>query len=446
MKLSTGMRLTLVAVLAVIALLPAAGWMIATAYERSALESFDHRLEAYAQTMAGRLDVGPDGVLRFPRSPRELRFDEVFSGWYWQVRQNWQVVGTSRSLWDSSLRYPQPPPGSGAVRKFDLEGPRGEELRGVALQLTLSRVSEPVELIVTLPLSEVDLEVDAFERLLVAALGTLGVMLVIVFALQIRWGLAPLRRLERDLQQVRAGTASQVAEALPSDLSQIAVTMNEVLAHQRQLIERARSTAGNLAHALKTPLATLRLRIERDKPDTAGLREDLSQIQRITDHHLARAAAAGRAGAVYHRTQLRAALVPVIDAVRAMHRSRGIELDVQLDGSAEVAVDAQDLQELIGNVLDNAMKWAGSRVQLRTTVNDKRVRLQVDDDGPGIPTDARAQATARGMQLDRDSRGSGLGLAIVRDIAALYDIGFEMDESDSGGLSLRLDLPRGPRK
>lgn len=441
MNVSTGQRLTLVAVLAVLVLLPITGAMIARAYQRSALQGFDHRVAAYAQTMAGRLDVDAQGVLRGARSPRELRFDQVFSGWYWQVQQHGAVVATSRSLWDASLEVPVDA-ARAPQRIVTLNGPRAEALRGVVLRLSLSRLEAPVELIVTLPLSEVTLAVQAFERLLFAALGLLGVMLVLVFALQIHWGLAPLRQLSRELQRVRSGSADELSTRLPADLRQIALTMNEVLSHQRQWIARARSTAGNLAHALKTPLATLRLRIEHNPPDVAGLRDDLAQIQRITDHHLARAAAAGRAGAVYRRTRLRAAVQPIIDAVRAMHRARAVALEVQWDTETEVVIDAQDLQELIGNVLDNAMKWARQRVSLRSVCHAQTVEIQIQDDGPGIAAEARERAMARGMQLDLDVRGSGLGLAIVRDIAALYQLGYTLSPGVHGGLCVTLILPR----
>ena len=444
MNLSTSTRLTLVAVLAILTCMPVAGWLIATTVKRSLLAGFDSRLEAYANVVAGSIDTGPDGQLEFPANLRDLRFDQVFSGWYWQVRRDGQVLASSRSLWDSSLQYPAAPEDSPARRSLKLRGPRNERLRGVELRVQMGTDPEPLDLIVTLPTSEVDLEFFAFRRLLIIALGSLALMLVLVFALQIRWGLKPLRRMEHNLQQVRSGASARVSPDLPGDLRQVAEVMNEVLAHQEQLIERARSTAGNLAHALKTPLATLRLGLAQPQIDATRLDTALDQLQDIVEHHLARAAAAGRAGGVYHRTRLQEAAEPVLEAVRGMHRDRRVQLDVHFDGDPEVPVDAQDLQELIGNLLDNAMKWARGRVQLRCVSNHDgpTVRLQVDDDGPGIPVEARAEVMARGTQLDEASQGSGLGLAIVRDIAALYRIEFALDESPSGGLRVRLELPR----
>ena len=440
MRGSIGARLVLFACLAMMVLLPIAGWMIAQAFERSVSSSFDGRIETYADSLAGLVERKPDGSIGFSREPRELRFEKVYSGWYWQVRQGARVVRTSRSLWDASLQYSVP--SSGARHWLDIQGPRKEMLRASVLSLHMAELSEPVELLVAAPSSEVHAEIASFNRLLVIALGSLAVMLVAVFALQIRWGLAPLRRMENDLQRVREGQISRVDHDLPSDLRGVAEVMNEVLAHQEDLIQRARSTAGNLAHALKTPLATMRLRVEPATVDSAALRRDLAQVQDIVDHHLTRAAAAGRAGGRFHRTDLRGAIQPVIDAVRGISRDRGVNIHLRFEGEVEVAVDPHDLQELVGNLLENAVKWAVSRVELSIAETANEVLLCVDDDGPGIPDHARPRAVDRGTQLDQRSQGSGLGLAIVRDIAALYRIDFQLGDSGAGGLRAVLTLPR----
>lgn len=440
MRLSTGARLTWAAVLAVAVLMPLTGALIAAAYERSAREAFDRRIESYAEALIGLVEVRDGRRLVFPRSPREVRFEQVFSGWYWQFRDAREVLATSRSLWDSSLDYA--PLDDGVQQTMlAIAGPRGEHLRGIAMRIRLPELASPVELLVAAPESELQLEVNAFRRLLMVAFGLLGLMLVLVFALPIRWALSPLRRMERSLEDVRSGTAPRVDDRMPPDLRKIADTMNAVLQRQEALMQRARSTAGNLAHALKTPLATMRLHVDGEPPDLAGLRADFAQLQGIVEHHLARAAAAGEAGGLFHRTAFDQAVAPVLDAVRALHRERGIELQVRIAATAELTVDAQDLQELVGNLLDNAMKWARSRVRLEVEREGDRLVLRVDDDGPGIPSGARDQAFTRGARLDERGAGSGLGLAIVRDIAALYRIDFGLSESPDGGLRAELRLP-----
>jgi signal transduction histidine kinase len=445
MKVSTATRLTLAAILALLVMLPVAGALIADAFHRSTLTGFDQRLLAHVEALAGRTELAPDGRISLSRAPGELRFDRVFSGWYWQAAYRGTVVSTSRSLWDSSLALPASSGDDGPPQFMtDLEGPRGERLRAGVLRLRMAGLDEPVTLIVAAPLAEVELETAAFRRLLIGALGALGLLLAIGFALQIRWGLAPLRRMEKELRAVRSGHAQRLDTALPSDLAQVALTMNEVLSHHDAMIERARSSAGNLAHAMKTPLANLRVQTERATPDAVALKTDLRRIEDLVEHHLARASAAGKAAGA-RRTRLRTAIDPVLDAVRGIYRARGIEFDAQLDVDAEVRIDAQDLQELVGNLLDNAAKWARSRVELRSVRDDRHLLLCVDDDGPGIPAEQLAEVMHRGVKLDEQRPGAGLGLAIVRDIAALYDIRFELSPRTGQGLRAQLWLPLADR-
>ncbi|MES0874695.1 sensor histidine kinase [Sinimarinibacterium thermocellulolyticum] len=438
MKASTTLRLTLAAILALLVLLPAAGWLINDAFERSALASFDERLRAHVEALAGRTGLAADGRIRVDPALGELRFTRVFSGWYWQVAYRGEVVATSRSLWDSSL--PITTPGNAAFGTLSLQGPRGERLRACVLRMQTAGLDDELLLTVTAPMAEVELETAAFRRLLIGALGALGLMLAVGFALQIHWGLAPLRRMAQTLRTVRSGHAQRLDTDLPSDLAQIALTMNEVLDHHDAMIQRARTSAGNLAHALKTPLANLRLEAERASPDGAALKADLQRIETLVEHHLTRAGAAGKAAAG-RRTAVRTAIEPVLDAVRGIYRGRGIEIDARFDADAEVRVDAQDLQELVGNLLDNAAKWAARRVELHCQRSEHMLRLSIDDDGPGIPAERLDDALRRGVQLDEQRPGAGLGLAIVRDIAALYDLRLELGPRPGTGLRAQLWLP-----
>jgi signal transduction histidine kinase len=444
LSVSTATRLTLAASLALVVLLPVAGWLISDAFGRSVLASFDERLRAHVDALAGRTELAADGRIRVARAPSELRFERVFSGWYWQVAYRGQVVATSRSLWDSSLPLTAAGIGTDPQDAVTMQGPRGETLRASTLRMRMAGLDDDVLLTVAAPMVEVDLETAAFRRLLIGALGALGLLLAAGFALQIRWGLAPLRRMELALRGVRSGHARRLDTALPSDLAQVALTMNEVLSHHDAMIERARSSAGNLAHALKTPLANLRLQAERVKPDSTALKADLHRIEALVEHHLARASAAGKAAAT-RRTGLRTAIEPVLDAVRGIYRARGLEFTAQLDVDAEVRIDAQDLQELVGNLLDNAAKWATRRVTLHCQRSGGQLQLCIEDDGPGIPAERLDDALRRGVQLDEQRPGAGLGLAIVRDIAALYDIRFELSPRTGQGLRAQLWLPLADR-
>ena len=439
MKLSISARLIGIAVVTTMALLPLFGFALSRAFLASVESTFDSQLRSYLLFLAGRLESTPDAGVAFSREPGDDRFEQIQSGWYWQVSIADKVHRTSRSLWDETLSAPATDTG-GAT---NLLGPRGESLRGASLKVELAGLAPPVHLLVTGPRDQIDREVQAFNWLLFRSLGLLGLILVIALVVQIRWGLAPLRAMTQDLRDVRSGVSPRLDVRLPADLSNVARAMNEVLDHQERLLQRGRSVAGNLAHALKTPLASMRMKLERS--DVApSVRPDLAQVQRIVDHHLTLAAAAGRASGHSWRSDVRESIQPVIAAIRSLHVDRNITLHAELPARVLVAVDAQDLQELVGNLLDNAAKWARSQVRLEIQASDDAVVMSIEDDGPGIAESERDQVQGRGLRLDEQQPGSGLGLAIVKDLAGLYSLDIVLGRATLGGLRAQLRFPRPP--
>lgn len=433
MKLSISTRLIGIAVVTTLALLPLFGFALSRAFQSSVQASFDQHIRAYLVFLAGRLDTNTEGEIVFSRQPGDDRFEQLYSGWYWQLSFAGEVQQTSRSLWDETLLYPP----SRDREPLELRGPRDKPLRGATLSVELGGLPERVQLLVTGPRDDIDKQLASFNWLLVRSLGLLGLILVVAFVAQIRWGLAPIRAMADGLRQVRSGAKPRLDVRLPADLSSVAMAMNEVLAHQELLLARGRSVAGNLAHALKTPLAAIRVKIEA-LPQAQDLRGDVAQIQRIIDHHLTLAAAAGRASSSSRRTDLRESIEPVLSAVRMIHVERALQISAELPMGLEVAVDAQDLQELAGNLLDNAAQWAGSTVQLRARRIDQAILLSIEDDGPGLGETEREKALGRGLRLDEQHPGSGLGLAIVKDLAELYGLRIELERASLGGL--RVDI------
>ena len=436
MKLSISARLIGIAVVTTLALLPLFGFALSRAFQASVEATFDRQLQGYLVFLAGRLESTPTGGVRFSRQPGDDRFEQLHSGWYWQLSLDGEVQRASRSLWDETLA-PPPAPDRTAV---ELRGPRGKPLRGMAMAVELGGLAHPVQALVTGPREQIDAEVAPFNRFLFGSLALLGVILVIALVVQIRWGLAPLRAMTESLHRVRSGAAPRLDVRLPSDLSTVARAMNEVLEHQERMLERGRSVAGNLAHALKTPLAAIRMKI--DPGDSRhDIRGELAQIQRIVDHHLTMAAAAGRATGHARRADLAESIEPVIAAVRMLHADRNLIIDTRLPPTIRVAVDAQDLQELVGNLLDNAAKWARSQVRITASQSGADVVLRIEDDGPGIAESEREQVLGRGLRLDEQQPGSGLGLAIVKDLATLYGLEIRLDRSERGGLLAEVRFP-----
>lgn len=228
---------------------------------------------------------------------------------------------------------------------------------------------------------------------------------------------------------------------LPGELSEIAGAMNEVLERDRRLIERGRAAAGNLAHALKTPVSVLQTLADR-LPDTQRdqMRQELARLDDAVRHHLARASAASGAK-LAGRVRLSEVIAPVVEGLTRLAGRRGIVLERHIDESANVRMDPQDLQELAGNLLENALRWAESRVTLRVGAEEEGIGLHIEDDGPGMSPEQREAALARGARLDERRSGSGLGLAIVEELVTLYGGRLALDRARLGGLKVDVWLP-----
>lgn len=424
-------RLLASAVLMLLIGLPAAGWLLSNAF-RSAVEvRSDDALVALARQVVWLIEAGGDGAVGLSRPLGDPRFERVHGGWYWQIEHRGVLIAASRSLWDEQL------PADATT------GPRGERLRRVALSVTVPGLGGTARVTVAGPKDAIDDEVAAFDRLLVAALGALGALLLTVLAVQVRWGLRPLEQMRDALRAVRQGERQRLALPLPADLAEVADALDAVLEHQQALIERSRRSAGDLAHALKQPLATLRLALEAPAADTPASQAALARLSATIDHHLARASAAGRAQGDRTLTRLDDALAPIVSAIERQHAGRPLRVTTRgLDGRS-LRIEAQDLQELIGNLLDNAALAASGRVSLQVVEGrDGSLRIEVDDDGPGVSPPLRAMLPTRGLRLDESRPGSGLGLAIVQDLAALYGLRLAFEDSPLGGLRVSLQVPR----
>ena len=438
---SVARRLLIASLLLMTVLIPAAGVALNYNFRASVTAAFDERLLSLINTLVASVEhEAITDRLQLMRPLGDARFDRVFSGWYWQVHRDGADALSSRSLWDESLpRVAQPTP-----QFRDGLGPRGQRLRIVSRSVRLASLEGPLTLTVAIPRSELDAQMERFQMLLWTSLIGLGVLLLGGLAIQIRWGLAPLRHLRADIQRVRNGETDSVGTDLPRELSELARAMNAVLERDRARVERGRTAAGNLAHALKTPLTVLRTLSESLPGDAQkGIRLELDRLDAAIRHHLARAAAAGGQG-INPRVSVQRTLAPVVDGLAQLANRRGLQLQAHIPEVLRVQVDAQDLQEIIGNLLENAVKWAKSTVDFRVSAMQDGICFEVCDDGPGIPEPTRDMALQRGMRLDERLPGSGLGLAIVEELVALYQGRFQLDASEHGGLAAVVWLPDHP--
>ena len=346
----------------------------------------------------------------------------------------------SRSLWDRELTVESGHRDEG-LHIYDSNEFPSERLRIMERDVRLPDSPVIWRFQVAQARAGLDEQIAVLRRTLVRSFALLGLGLIMMSALQATFGLWPLRKVRRQIAAVRAGRVSRVDDRLPVEIAPMVDELNDLLAHNERQAEEARTHAGNLAHALKTPLTVILNEATANSPELcrAVIRE-ATTMRRQVDHHLARARAVGRRAA----GQSMAEVWPSLDAVeRAVTRLYPqVTIDIAGDKGTRVHVERQDLDELLGNLIENAAKYGGGRVFVTVQRDGAEVAILVEDDGAGIPANQRQAIFERGARLDTDKPGTGLGLAIVRDVAAIYGGTVALNESeDLGGLCVRLGLP-----
>ena len=444
--------------------LVAAGFGLSFMFTASVERSFEDRLAVLLDGLIAVVDANESGDLALVRAPGEPRFDQPYSGWYWQVNaMDGTAALRSRSLFDTSLKNIASPNGDEPAY-VDVEGPQGEPLAVVVRRISLPGRNAPLVFCIAGDRREVETEIGQFNQTLAIALTVLGLGLVIAVLVQVRFGLEPLARLRGALAAIRTGRAERLEGRFPAEVRPLADELNQLLEHNAEVLGRARTHVGNLAHALKTPLAVLSNDAEAALAGNAraGLahtvQEQATLMRRHVDHHLSRARAAGAGNVLGARTDAMEVLDAVVRTLEQIHAERTTadgagkpELVMLLDGPDQALFKGErhDLEEMTGNLIDNACKWANRQVHVGAQNGigpaGPRLRITVEDDGPGLPAHERERAFQRGQRLDEATPGTGLGLAIVRDIAGLYGGAVSLDDSALGGLKVTLDLPALPR-
>jgi len=402
---------------------------------------FDNFLVSNLEELVAASEFAPDGSLYLSWRPSDPQFIRPLSGWYWEILLDGKIKHASLSLLDSTLAPPVSVVGSGPREFLDLAGPENAPLRAVVQNIHFPNTDRPFTLVVAGPLSDIEKDVWRFGGMVAITLSVLGVTLLGIIFVQVGFGLRPLRLIKQRLAEVRAGKLSQLSEDAPSEVQPVIRELNEVLEYNTRLLERARSQVGNLAHALKIPLTILRSEVRDVEGERGGLmRTQIDAIDRNVDHYLKRARISGRA-TLGLRTDLRATAGELLDSMKLLHRGRNLTLSFSRAPAVHVPIDPQDLEEMIGNLLDNACKWAATQVVVGWRVMDGMAVVEIGDDGPGIAEDQRAVVLERGHRLDETAPGSGLGLDITREIAETYRGSLELDRAPQGGLLARLRLP-----
>jgi len=437
-------RMIGVAALWIGVLLLIGGYALDRVLTRSIVDNFDQQLEYVLNAMIAASEIDPTGEVRFSRPPADQRFLEPYSGAYFQISGKGHETFPSRSLWDRRLKADGDHQDVELHKRNSLEF-EGEPLRILERDVILPGSSVRWRFQVAQSRDAIDGQIRELRSTLVRSFLALGLGLLVLAALQAFYGLWPLRRVRREVVAIRSGSQTRIAEDFPREVSPLVDEINELLAHSEAQAEEARRHAGNLAHALKTPLTVITnaATAHSDDLDRTVIRE-AAAMRRQVDHHLARARAIGRRASAQARATVWTSVQAVERAVTTLYDN--VTVDIAGDKSAQVRVERQDLDELLGNLVENAAKYGGGRVFVTVEPpGNGKVAILVEDDGPGIPPEQRAVLFTRGARLDTTGKpGTGLGLAIVRDVAEIYGGSVQLERSeDLGGLLARLTLPAG---
>jgi signal transduction histidine kinase len=440
-------RMIIIAALWITPLLLIGGFALDRVLSRSIVDSFNTQLVLLLNSMIGASEIGPDGEVRFNRPPADQRFIEPYSGLYFQVSGAGADTFASRSLWDRRLRvsvnHADIKPHLYDSDEFSSSG-HAEPIRIAERDAILPGSKVRWRFQVAQSRETINEQIHKLRLTLFWSFLALGIGLLVLAALQTVYGLWPLRRVRLEVASIRSGSMTRLGQDFPAEIRPLTEEINQLLAHSEEQAEEARRHAGNLAHALKTPLTVITNAATADSPDLDDtvIRESAAMRRQI-DHHLARARALGRRASAQARAKVWDSLEAVQRAVDRLYENATV--DIAGDHRAQVRVERQDLDEMIGNLVENAAKYGRGRVFVTVEPKDGQVDIEVEDDGPGIAESDREILFARGARLDTTGKpGTGLGLAIVRDVAEIYGGSIHLEQSeDLGGLLARLTLPAG---
>jgi signal transduction histidine kinase len=437
------------------AILLVAGLVLSALYTSAAEAGFDERLGVYLRALVADIaSAGDEGRAEIGQLGEPL-FELALSGWYWQVTRldsgNTSDIRNSRSLF--AARLPKLadegiPAGIGGARKGYVKGPDDRRLRMVERVIDVG--DQGLFLVQVAATTEtIDTEIASFELDLVLTFTLLAAALVGSAVLQLRYGLKPLWRLQDGVAAIRRGEGEKIEGDFPQDIAPLAVELNLLVAANREIVERARTQVGNLAHALKTPLSVILNEAAVDATPLAGKVKEQGTIMRDqVTFYLDRARVAVRAKALGNLAEVAPVVTALLRTFEKIYQDRALVFTARLADNVKFQGERQDLEEMIGNLIDNAGKWARTSILVTLAAMPGKgqggrnmLRVTIDDDGNGLAPDLREAALRRGRRLDETKPGSGLGLSIVVDLAGLYGGALQLESSPSGGLRAVLDLP-----
>jgi signal transduction histidine kinase len=454
---SLALRLFLSATAWAVVILLITGVVLSSLYRQGVERAFDRRLGVYLRTLVADVASPDDANEKNQPALGEPLFELPLSGWYWQITRldpNKSDIRASRSLWDGGLPHLESlgvVPSANGSREGYVPGPEDQRLRLVERNIDLGDEGHYL-VAVAGDAAEIATETRTFDQALIVTFSILAAVLLLTTMFQVRFGLAPLKRISDSLAAIRGGSAERLAGNFPEEIAPLARETNALIDANKEIVERARTHVGNLAHALKTPLSVMVNEAAARGSDPFALKV-LEQADIMRDQvarHLERARLAARLTVVGSITEVAPVVTALARTMDKIHREKSLNIEVHADDKARFRGERPDLEEMVGNLVDNACKWASSRVMIEVMCErpdpasaNQIVRIVVDDDGRGLSPSEREQVAKRGRRLDETKPGSGLGLSIVVDLAALYGGALTLGTAPLGGLRAELVLPAG---
>lgn len=423
------------------------GYLLSLVFRDTLEQNFDDRLSGLLDNLIGISLDDETTELNFSRTMVDPRFEQPYSGWYWQIAPEGFNPVRSRSLWDINLEVDFTEEVT-QTRLRDSLGPEEQMLRVIERDITIPDSDVIYRFIVAVDTAEINEQASRFDNILLIGLSALGVGLFAASLLQVFLGLKPLGHIKETLSKVRNGDKEYLPTDFPSEIQPLADELNALIDHNNEIIARSRTQVGNLAHALKTPLAVLKneARMNENNKMSDTVKKQTENMHKHVDHYLKRARAAANLKTLSGHSQIMPSIQNIARALNKIHQDKTIEVrKIEPNVSMIFKGDANDFEDMVGNLMENAAKWATSKVVVECEKINNNLKIQIADDGPGIDKEEREAVFMRGERLDEQKPGTGLGLSIVKDLSTLYSGSIKLDDNlqnaTKKGLLATLTLP-----
>lgn len=443
---SLALRLFLSASVWILLTLISGGLLLSDIFRESTEKAFEDKLNLFMETLIGSSKIDSTESITVVNSLGDPRFFQPYSGWYWQINKGSQTLVRSRSMWDQVLTLDKRLIGGRAQfvnsnfqEKKNKKTVTSQKLKIIQREISFPGFDDPLTFMVSGDTEEFEKNIMQFNNILVSSLAILGFGLLLSVYLQVKYGLLPLKKIKNSLFKIRNGDAKKLEDNYPTEVSPLASEINILLEHNEKIVQRAKTHVGNLAHALKTPLTIISNHI--NATNDQSLKPQVELINKNIDRYLNKARSSATGNIVKSKIDVDIVTKKIIKIFRKIYPNLQINL-ISIDKNLLIPGNSDDLDEILGNLLENACKWTNKVVEMKVLkFSDRYIKFTISDDGPGLPKHRRAEVFARGFRLDEQIPGTGLGLNIVKDTVEQYSGKVWLSESIFNGLEVNVTLP-----